>query len=60
MYFISICYLNFFFSSFFGLLYQTHFWIHVLYVFLCIYNIACICTERKHVALGFLNLANFT
>jgi hypothetical protein len=26
-----------------GLLYQSHFWVHVLYIFVCIYNITCIC-----------------
>jgi hypothetical protein len=31
-----------FFSSFLSLLYQSHLWVHVLYIFLCIY-ITCVC-----------------
>jgi hypothetical protein len=38
MYFIIIHFLSFSLS----LLYKSHFWVHVLYIFLCIYNIAYI------------------
>jgi hypothetical protein len=57
---------NFLFSSSPSLLYLSHLGVHVLYIFVCVHNIACILLglystdERKHVAFGFLNLANFT
>jgi hypothetical protein len=35
-------FLSFFFSSSLGLLFKFNFWIHTLYISLCIYNIACI------------------
>jgi hypothetical protein len=66
MYFIIIHYLSFLLFFLPSLLYQSHFWVHVLYIFICVYIILLIFVlglystyNRKHVAFGFLNLANF-